>query len=216
MWYASGMSEPNGNGGSTLPPATDQASSGGTDQNDGGGLDGLSSSDLVGIIKELRAENAGRRSKLKEYETAQSAAAMKAEEERQAQLAEQGKYKQLAEEHGSKLTAAESRATELEAALAANFKTQVDAYPEALRGLIPESMGLLEKMTYINSPAFQQLLQANGSKPPAPGGGSPGGSESAQAAAKLAELKKRAEGSRQPHDVAAYQAAVSAAKQRAS
>lgn len=207
------MSKPTDNNDSgQAPPADPPGGDGDQQATDVTPPEGATVADLWGMVKELRSENAARRTKLRELEEAASAQAQEAEARRQKELEQQGEFKTLAEERAARLESVEAENARLAKAIEDHAKAQIGALPEALQGLIPASMGALEQLDYIQTPAFQQACQAlGGSKPPAPGGGAPADSDKARQAAELKQLEERARETGNLADVARFRAARRAA-----
>jgi len=84
-------------------------------------------------IKELRAEAAERRKALE-------AERVEAQRREQTRLAEEGRWKELAESRAAelaKVTPYQERATALEAMIVASNKTRIERIPEDMRALVP-------------------------------------------------------------------------------
>ena len=105
-------------------------------------------------------------------------AALETEQKAQleAQLAEQGKYKELAEQRAKQLAEAQSKADKLEAYEATLQKlldAEVEAIPEDKRGMIPAPLSTEQKLDWIAQNKAHLVKQA----PPSIGAGIRGGSQ---------------------------------------
>ena len=170
----------------------------------------MSALELQREVRETRQEAAQYRTRLRELEAKQTEAAQAAETARQKSLAEQGQHKQLAEERATELAKISAEHAKTKGALEAHYKVQLAAIPDDLKALIPSTLGLLEQMEYIATPAFQKLLTTARApatttvqKPGAPGGSAPSAPEAAAAAAELAKLEDRARKSGRAEDAGA-------------
>lgn len=190
-----------GAGGQALPQPTGLAPAApGVPSPDTVGLEGRPAAELVGIIRDLRDENAKHRKQKHEAE-------QKAEADRQAQLTEQGKFRELAEQRAKELDAIKPEHGKLRTTLEAVHKTELAKLPQELRDVIPAGMGVLEQLEFIQTPGFQKLVKAHTSpgKMPPVGGGGPSGTPEAELAAKRDALRKRAMETQRSEDIAAYQ-----------
>lgn len=108
------------------------------------------------------------------------------------QLAEQGKYKELAEERAQKLAEAQAKADQLEAtqAVLSNYlKSQIEEIPEDNRSLIPDTLPVEQQLDWIARNRSKLI------KPAAPniGAGQRGGSgeQTVNLTAEEMEISKR-------------------------
>jgi len=118
---ASGGNDPQAQAANTTPQAGNANTS--TTSND----------DLLRQIKELRTENANHRAKAKEREQA-------AKDELDRQLAEQGKYKELADTHAQRvreLEPLETQLSELSDLINERIKADIKNWPDEVKSLVP-------------------------------------------------------------------------------
>lgn len=147
--------------------------------------------DAQKAIRELRDENAKHRKRAKEAESQREKLEREAEAARQKKLEEEGKYQELNTELKSRTEAQEATIAELTEALEATLQAQLDAVPDRFVALIPEGMSALEKLNYINTPAFRELVQS-AAKKAAPGAKAPVNGDDARAKKVLEDLEERA------------------------
>jgi hypothetical protein len=139
---------------------------------------------LVKMIRELRTENANRRRELdplKKKFGEMEAAQQKAVEDA---LAEQGKWKDLAEKRAAELAAAKTTADEMSRyrdTLEAMLRRRIESVPETLRKRIPEFGDAIKTLEWLD--ANSDLLSESRTPPPLDGhAGSNGGAGKANLA----------------------------------
>ena len=123
------------------------------------------------LIREVRTEAAGHRTALREAERTAKAA-------EEAQLAEQGEYKKLAEDRAKRLAELEPAAQEVEAmrakveqfekATLARIAAEIAEWPEGMRAVVEKAASVEEKSAVVEHlrPAVVELAKAKaGLKP---------------------------------------------------
>lgn len=125
----------------------------------------ISIEDLQRQLKELRAENASHRRKNKEQEEA-------AEQARQAQLKEQGKYKELAEKHEARVNELEplqGRYEQLASQVSEQIKADTKSWPAEVMAFYPGDDAPVEQKNdwyHRSKPLIEKLkLQEQSSRP---------------------------------------------------
>ena len=150
---ASGGNDPQAQAANTTPQAGNANTS--TTSND----------DLLRQIKELRTENANHRAKAKEREQA-------AKDELDRQLAEQGKYKELADTHAQRvreLEPLETQLTELSDLINERIKADIKNWPDEVKALVPGKdvpiKSRYEQVGKLQALADRLSSQATGQQP---------------------------------------------------
>ncbi len=134
--------------------------------------------DLLKQIKELRKENAAARNKVKEQDDLNAA-------NLESQLKEQGKYKELAEQHAERVKALEpinERYTTLSQLVSAQIETQIKDWPSEVKAFDPGADSSVEqRLAWLekSKPLIEKLqLQARSTSPGNTPGPRPVGSSS--------------------------------------